>query len=130
MVKIRYVADDANEAAVVYNPQLYLYLVASAEKENVELAQMDEDGELEAILWLHSESNLIIYDLYENEILRTDTNKTIGCAASSYTGLIANIKPEYSRMIQAQSEDGTVSVYQYHRDGTFTYVCPINEVLR
>ncbi len=128
-VKVRYVADDANEAAVVYNPQLYLYLVASAEKENVELVQLDEDGELEAILWLHSESNLIIYDIYENEILRIDTNKTISCAASSYTGLIANIKPEYSRMIQAQSEDGTVSIYQYHRDGTFTYVCPLSEVL-
>ena len=81
-------------------------------------------------MWLHSDNNLIIYDYFEDEIHRIDTNKAIGCVASSYTGLIANIQPEYSRMIQAQSEDGTVSVYQYHRDGTFTYVCPTSEVLR
>lgn len=128
-VLIRYVADDANETAVVNDPQLYLYIVASAEQENVQLADLDDDGFLEAILWLHSENNLIIYDYYENEIYRIDTNQAIGCTASNYTGLIANIQPAFNNMVQAQSEDGTVSIYRY-KDGAFTYECPISEVLR
>lgn len=130
MVLIRYVADDANESAVVYHPQLYLYLVASAECENVQMVNLDEDGELEAILWLYSENNLIIYDWYDDEIRRIDVNQAIGCVSSNYSGLIANVKPEYSSMIQGQSRDGIVSVYRYHRDGTFTYECQISEILR
>lgn len=127
-VLLRYVADDANESAAVNDPQLYLYLVASAERENVQLVDLDDDEFLEAILWQYSENNLIIYDYYGNEIHRIDTNQTIGCDASDYTGLIANIKPEYSHMIQAQNSDGTVSVYHY-KDGSFSYECPISEVL-
>lgn len=128
-VLIRYVADDANDTAVVNDPQLYLYIVASAEQENVQLVDLDDDGFLEAVLWLHSESNFIIYDYYGSEIHRIDTNHAIGCSSSSYTGLIANIQPAFNNMVQAQSEDGTVSIYRY-KDGAFTYECPISEVLR
>lgn len=121
-------ADDANESAVVNDPQLYLYLVASAERENVQLADLDNDSFLEAIVWQYSENNIIIYDYYEGEIHRIDTNKTIGCRASDYTGLIANIKPAYSCMVQGQSTDGIVNIYRY-KDGAFTYECPLSEVL-
>lgn len=127
-VLLRYVAPDANEAAVVYHPQLYLYLFASAERENVQLVDLDDDGFFEAILWQYDQNNLIIYDYYGDEIHRIDTNQTIGCYASDYTGLIANIKPEYARMVQAADSDGNISIYRYH-NGTFTYECPIDEVL-
>ncbi|MBR2895291.1 MAG: M56 family metallopeptidase, partial [Oscillospiraceae bacterium] len=129
-VHIRY--DDGTnmiEGATVYDPQLYLYHIASAERENVQLADLDQDGFLEAILWQYSDSDLIIYDYYENEIHRIDVNHSIDCEASNYTGLIANIQPAYNKMVQGQSADGTVSIYRYE-NGTFTYECPISSSLQ
>ena len=127
-VKLQYVADDVDESAVVYDYQLYLYLVASAEQENVQLADLDQDGLFEAILRQSSENNLIVYACHGDVLLRIDANQAIGCVASDYAGLIANIKPEYSRMIRAQSADGTVRIYRYH-NGIFDYVCPLSEAL-
>ena len=116
------------EVSAVYSPQLYLYLTALAEKENATLADPDNDGFYEVFVWQYGENDLVIYDYYDGEFHRISTNEAIGCAASSYTGLIANIQPKYNNMIQAQDESGTVSVYQY-RDGTFSYVCPLNTAL-
>lgn len=116
------------ESAVVYEPQLYLYLTALAEKENAQLTDLDGDGVLEVILWQYSSHDFVIYDYYDSDYHRISTNQTIGCMASDFTGLIANVLPEYNSMVQAQREDGSVSVYRY-QDGVFSYVCPISVAL-
>lgn len=116
------------ETSVVYSPQMYLYLTALAEKENATMEDPDSDGFFEVFIWDYRAHDLVIYDYYDGEIHRTSTNETIGCSASDYTGLIANIQPKYANMVQAQGEDGQVSVYRY-KNGTFTYVCPIRTAL-
>lgn len=113
-----------SESAVVYAPQLYLYLTALAERENARLTDLDGDGVLETVLWQHSQNDFVIYDYYGGDYHRISTNETLGCAGSDFTGLIANVLPEYNSMVQAQHEDGTVEVYRY-QDGSFSYVCPI-----
>ncbi len=119
---------DEVESAVVYEPQLYLYLTALAEKENAQLTDLDGDGVLEAMLWQYGERDFVIYDYYDGGYHRTSTNETLGCVGSDFTGLIANILPMYGNMVQAQSADGTVSVYRC-RDGAFSYVCPLSVAL-
>ena len=116
------------ESAVVYEPQLYLYLTALAEKENAQLTDLDGDGVLEAILWQYSSHDFVIYDYYDSDYHRISTNQAIGCTGSDFTGLIANVLPEYNSMVQAQREDGSVSVYRY-QDGVFSYLCPIGIAL-
>ncbi len=127
-VFFRYVAPDVDEAAVVYDPQLYLYLAASAERIGADLTDLDHDGSFEAVFGDRSSGSLIVYDYYENEIHRIDTNQTIGCVASTHS-LPANIQNAYNDMIQAQSADGTVSVYSY-KDGTFVYEGLLKDRLR
>jgi len=129
-VKIRYVGDNINESAVAENPQLYLFLMAAAEKENVELHDLDGDGLLEGIVWpFPMESrNIIIYDVYDGALQRIDVNETMACDASDFTGLIANIHPDYNCMIQIANDDGQVDVYKF-RNGEFSYVCPLSDVI-
>ena len=129
-VKIRYVGDDINESAVTENPQLYLFLLAAAEMENVELHDLDGDGLLEGIVWPFpmERRNIIIYDVFDGALQRIDVNDAMDSAASDFTGLIANIHPDYSRMIQIADDAGQVDVYEYH-DGAFSYVCPLSDVI-
>ena len=128
-VKIRYVGDDVNESAVTNNPQLYLFLMAAAEKENVELHDLDGDGLLEGIVWPFpmERRNIIIYDVFDGALQRIDVNEAMNCKASDFTGLIANIHPDYNKMVQIADDAGQVDVYAYH-DGELSYVCPLSDV--
>ncbi len=116
------------ETSAVYSPQLHLYLTALQERENATLEDPDSDGFFEAFVWDYQANDLVIYDYYDGSIRRISTNETIGCSSSNYTGLVANILPGYRNMVQAQNEDGQVSVYRY-KNGTFTYVCPMRTAL-
>lgn len=129
-VLLRYVGDDVNESAVTNNPQLYLFLMAAAEMQNVELHDLDGDGFLEGIIWPFSgnQRNIVIYDVYDDTLQRTDVNEAMNCAASDFTGLIANIHPDYNKMVQITEGAGQALVYKYN-DGTFSYVCPLNDVI-
>ncbi len=129
-VLLRYVGDDVNESAVTNNPQLYLFLMAAAEMQNVELHELDGDSFLEGIIWPFSgnQRNIVIYDVYDGTLQRTDVNEAMNCAASDFTGLIANINPDYNKMVQITEDAGQALVYKYN-DGTFSYVCPLNDVI-
>lgn len=129
-VMLRYVGDDINESAVTNNPQLYLYLTAAAEMQNVELHDLDGDGVLEGIVWPFpmDRRNIVIYDLFGGALQRIDVNETMDCAASDFTGLIANIHPDYNRMVQIVNDSGQVNIYEY-RDGEFSYIRPLNDVI-
>jgi len=129
-VMLRYVGDDINEAAVTNNPQLYLYLIAAAEMQNVELHDLDGDGVLEGIVWPFpmEQRNIIIYDVFDGTLQRIDVNETMNCAASDFTGLIANIHPDYNSMVQIINDSGQVNIYEY-RDGEFSYIRPLNDVI-
>ena len=129
-VMLRYVGDDINEAAVTNNPQLYLYLIAAAEMQNVELHDLDGDGVLEGIVWPFpmERRNIIIYDVFDGALQRIDVNETMDCAASDFTGLIANIHPDYNCMVQIVNDSGQVNIYKY-RDGEFSYIRPLNDVI-
>lgn len=129
-VKLRYVGDDINESAVTNNPQLYLFLMAAKEMENVELHDLDGDGLLEGVIWpvLPNDHSIVIYDIYDGALQRIDVNEAMNCKVSGFTGLIANINPDYNKMIQIANGDGGGDVYAY-RDGVFSYVCPLNDVI-
>lgn len=128
-VLLRYVGEDINESAIVNDPQLYLYIIASAERENVQLHDLDSDGFFEAILWNYNENDLVIHDFFDNTFRRFSVNGTLGCDASDYAGLIANIAPDYDTLVQVADFNGSVSLYRYC-NGEFIYVCPMNEALR
>lgn len=129
-VKLRYVGDDINESAVTNNPQLYLFLMAAKEMENVELHDLDGDGLLEGVIWpvLPNDHSIVIYDIYDGALQRIDVNEAMNCKVSGFTGLIANINPDYNKMIQIANNDEQVDVYAYH-DGEFSYVCPLRDVI-
>lgn len=132
-VLIRYVGGDrVNAAAVAYDPELYVYLLAVEEGESVELHDLDEDGSLESLVWssVGNRYHLIVYDTIEGELSRINVSEALNAAGSNYTGLIANIEREYGNMVEVISADGSVGVYRYMPDGTFTYVISLDDALR
>ena len=129
-VKVRYVGENITEIIVTDNPQLYLFLMAAKEMENVELHDLDGDGLLEGIVWpvLPYDHSIVIYDIYDGALQRIDVNEAMNCEVSGFTGLIANIHPDYNKMIQIANGDGRGDVYAY-LDGEFSYVCPLSDVI-
>lgn len=130
-VLLRHVGNEVNESAVVDQPNLHLFLMASAENENAELHDLDGDGFQEALVWLSKDNkkDLVIYDFYDDTPLRFDVNEALECTASDYTGLIANLKREYSNMMLVSNGSGESGIYSYE-NGVFSYVCPLSEALQ
>ena len=132
-VLIRYVNNaGVNAAAVVDDPELYVYLLAVEEDVGTELHDLDGDGSLESLVWTSTGNryHLVIYDTIESELSRINVSEVLNATGSNYTGLIANIEREYGNMVEVFSADGSVGVYRYMPDGTFTYVISLDDALR
>lgn len=123
-VMIHYISNASNESAVTNDPQLYLYLMAATEMENVDLVDLDSDGLLEGIVWpvLPTHHNIIIYDVIDDALHRIDVNESMDCKASILTKHLANIRPEYEAMVQVVDNADMKKIYEYH-DGKLSYVC-------
>ena len=130
-VLVRYVGNSINEVALVSDPRLYMYILATEETPGAEVYDIDEDGESEVLLQPLGTNvkNLVIYDHVAGKTLRTDVNEELGCKASDYTGNIGNIKGEYANMVREIRADGSVHVQRYD-NGEFTYMVPLAQALR
>ena len=126
-IMVDYVADGTTTSCWTENIQIYLWLTAVLQEQNVEMHDLDGDLLLEAVAWPAGERNLVLYDCYDGQIQTLDVKQALGAEFADYTGLIANIETAYSRMVQARV-DGETGVYQYD-DGTLTYVCSLEDAL-
>ncbi|MGI6030078.1 MAG: hypothetical protein ACOX7F_01090 [Eubacteriales bacterium] len=95
---------------------------------------LDGDGQLEIVEFTSQDnvSNIVIYDMEEEELLRTDVQQALQTHASDYAGNIGNLKEEYRQCVSVIriTEDGTQvqEIYQYQPDA-FLYQCPLEEAL-
>ena len=125
-IMIDYMRDGITTSWWTEDIQFYLWLTAVLQEQNVEVHDLDGDGIYEALAWpAGEEKNLIIYDLYGNEVHKIDVVQELGAEYADYTGLIGNIQREYSNMVQTRV-DGEDGIYQY-KDGTLTYICTLEK---
>ena len=111
--------------------ELYLYLCALGDGGYVEVHDLDDDGCCEALRWASSNDrrNIVIYAARDGRVERLDVNETLGCIASDYTGLIANLPHEYKNLINAVDERGKGGDLYRYRGGILEYVTTLDAAL-
>ena len=127
--QVRFTCGD--EQMLAESPELYVLLRALGEEGNAELHDLDDDGCCEALSWASANNrrNIVIYAARDGRVERLDVNETLGCIASDYTGLIANLPREYKNLINAVDEpDKGGELYRY-RGGTLEYVTTLDAAL-
>ena len=108
--------------------ELYLYLCAVGDGGYVEMHDLDDDGCCEALRWASANDrrNIVIYAARDGRVERLDVNETLGCIASDYTGLIANLPREYKNLINAVDERGEGGDLYRYRGGILEYVTTLD----
>ena len=108
--------------------ELYLYLCALGDGGYVEMHDLDDDGCCEALRWASANDrrNIVIYAARDGRVERLDVNETLGCIASDYTGLIANLPHEYKNLINAVDELGEGGDLYRYRGGILEYVTTLD----
>ena len=108
--------------------ELYLYLCALGDGGYVEMHDLDDDGCCEALRWAsaNDRGNIVIYAARDGRVERLDVNETLGCIASDYTGLIANLPHEYKNLINAVDELGEGGDLYRYRGGILEYVTTLD----
>lgn len=108
--------------------ELYLYLCALGDGGYVEVHDLDDDGCCEALRWASANDhrNIVIYTARDGRVERLDVNETLGCIASDYTGLIANLPREYKNLINAVDELGEGGDLYRYRGGILEYVTTLD----
>lgn len=108
--------------------ELYLYLCAVGDGGYVEVHDLDDDGCCEALRWASANDrrNIVIYAARDGRVERLDVNETLGCIASDYTGLIANLPHEYKNLINAVDELGEGGDLYRYRGGILEYVTTLD----
>ena len=108
--------------------ELYLYLCALGDGGYVEVHDLDDDGCCEALRWAsaNDRGNIVIYAARDGRVERLDVNETLGCIASDYTGLIANLPREYKNLINAVDELGEGGDLYRYRGGILEYVTTLD----
>ena len=108
--------------------ELYLYLCALGDGGYVEVHDLDDDGCCEALRWAsaNDRGNIVIYAARDGLVERRDVNETLGCIASDYTGLIANLPHEYKNLINAVDELGEGGDLYRYRGGILEYVTTLD----
>ena len=108
--------------------ELYLYLCALGDGGYVEVHDLDDDGCCEALRWASANDrrNIVIYAARDGRVERLDVNETLGCIASDYTGLIANLPHEYKNLINAVDELGKGGDLYRYRGGILEYVTTLD----
>lgn len=108
--------------------ELYLYLCAVGDGGYVEMHDLDDDGCCEALRWAsaNDRGNIVIYAARDGRVERLDVNETLGCIASDYTGLIANLPHEYKNLINAVNELGEGGDLYRYRGGILEYVTTLD----
>ena len=108
--------------------ELYLYLCALGDGGYVEVHDLDDDGCCEALRWASANDrrNIVIYAARDGRVERLDVNETLGCIASDYTGLIANLPHEYKNLINAVDELGEGGDLYRYRGGILEYVTTLD----
>ena len=108
--------------------ELYLYLCALGDGGYVEVHDLDDDGCCEALRWASANDrrNIVIYAARDGRVERLDVNETLGCIASDYTGLIANLPREYKNLINAVDERGEGGDLYRYRGGILEYVTTLD----
>ena len=108
--------------------ELYLYLCALGDGGYVEVHDLDDDGCCEALRWAsaNDRGNIVIYAARDGRVERLDVNETLGCIASDYTGLIANLPHEYKNLINAVDELGEGGALYRYRGGILEYVTTLD----
>ena len=111
--------------------ELYLYLCALGDGGYVEVHDLDDDGCCEALRWASANDrrNIVIYAARDGRVERLDVNETLGCIASDYTGLIANLPHEYKNLINAVDERGKGGDLYRYRGGILEYVTTLDAAL-
>ena len=111
--------------------ELYLYLCALGDGGYVEVHDLDDDGCCEALRWAsaNDRGNIVIYAARDGRVERLDVNETLGCIASDYTGLIANLPHEYKNLINAVDELGEGGDLYRYRGGILEYVTTLDAAL-
>ena len=111
--------------------ELYLYLCALGDGGYVEVHDLDDDGCCEALRWAsaNDRGNIVIYAARDGRVERLDVNETLGCIASDYTGLIANLPHEYKNLINAVDELGDGGDLYRYRGGILEYVTTLDAAL-
>ena len=111
--------------------ELYLYLCALGDGGYVEVHDLDDDGCCEALRWASANDrrNIVIYAARDGRVERLDVNETLGCIASDYTGLIANLPREYKNLINAVDERGEGGDLYRYRGGILEYVTTLDAAL-
>ena len=111
--------------------ELYLYLCAVGDGGYVEMHDLDDDGCCEALRWASANDrrNIVIYAARDGRVERLDVNETLGCIASDYTGLIANLPHEYKNLINAVDELGEGGDLYRYRGGILEYVTTLDAAL-
>ncbi len=111
--------------------ELYLYLCALGDGGYVEVHDLDDDGCCEALRWASANDrrNIVIYAARDGRVERLDVNETLGCIASDYTGLIANLPREYKNLINAIYEPGKGGDLYRYRGGILEYVTTLDAAL-
>ena len=111
--------------------ELYLYLCALGDDGYVEVHDLDDDGCCEALRWASANDrrNIVIYAARDGRVERLDVNETLGCIASDYTGLIANLPREYKNLINAVDELGEGGDLYRYRGGILEYVTTLDAAL-
>ena len=111
--------------------ELYLYLCAVGDGGYVEMHDLDDDGCCEALRWAsaNNRGNIVIYAARDGRVERLDVNETLGCIASNYTGLIANLPHEYKNLINAVDELGEGGDLYRYRGGILEYVTTLDAAL-
>ena len=108
--------------------ELYLYLCALGDGGYVEMHDLDDDGCCEALRWAsaNDRGNIVIYAARDGRVEQLDVNETLGCIASDYTGLIANLPHEYKNLINAVDELGEGGDLYRYRGGILEYVTTLD----
>jgi len=111
--------------------ELYLYLCALGDGGYVEVHDLDDDGCCEALRWASANNrrNIVIYAARDGRVEQLDVNETLGCIASDYTGLIANLPREYKNLINAIYEPGKGGELYRYRSGALEYVATLDAAL-
>ena len=111
--------------------ELYLYLCAVGDGGYVEMHDLDDDGCCEALRWASANDrrNIVIYAARDGRVERLDVNETLGCIASDYTGLVANLPHEYKNLINAIYEPGKGGDLYRYRGGILEYVTTLDAAL-